>query len=64
MFSVKGDLVLDPFLGSGTTIKAAMQNDRSSFGYEIDESLIPLIKATTIFNEVSGKATIVTREPA
>jgi DNA modification methylase len=64
MFSVKGDLVLDPFLGSGTTIKAAMQNDRSSFGYEIDESLIPLIKATTILNEASSKVTIVTREPA
>ena len=45
MFSVKGDIVLDPFLGSGTTTKAAMQNDRNSVGYEIDESLLPLIKS-------------------
>jgi modification methylase len=44
MFSVKGDLVLDPFLGSGTTIKTALQNDRNSIGYETDEKLLPLIK--------------------
>jgi DNA modification methylase len=44
MFSVKGDTVLDPFLGSGTTMKAAIRNDRSSVGYEIDVNLLPLIK--------------------
>ncbi|MEE9307526.1 MAG: DNA methyltransferase [Spirochaetia bacterium] len=30
MFSVKGDLVLDPFVGSGTTILAAMCTGRNS----------------------------------
>jgi DNA modification methylase len=44
MFSVKGDVVLDPFLGSGTTTKAAMQAERSSIGYEKDEALLPLIE--------------------
>ena len=44
MFSVKGDTVLDPFLGSGTTIKAAIEYQRSSVGYENDESLLPVIK--------------------
>jgi site-specific DNA-methyltransferase (cytosine-N4-specific) len=44
MFSVKGDTVLDPFLGSGTTTKTAMQNERNSISYETDESLLPLIK--------------------
>lgn len=58
MFSVKGDTILDPFLGSGTTTKAAMQNDRNSVGYEIDPSLLPLIKANTD----SSKLSIVTRE--
>jgi len=43
MFSVKGELVLDPFLGSGTTTKVAMQNERSSIGYETDPNLLPLI---------------------
>ena len=43
MFSVKGELVLDPFLGSGTTTKIAMLNERNSIGYEIDENLLPTI---------------------
>jgi DNA modification methylase len=44
MFRVKGDIVIDPFLGSGTTAKAGMQNERNSVGYETDESLFPLKK--------------------
>lgn len=39
MFSVKGETVLDPFLGSGTTVKVAMQNERNSIGYEVDQNL-------------------------
>ena len=44
MFSVKSDVVLDPFLGSGTTTKIALQTERNSIGYEIDETLLPLTK--------------------
>jgi DNA modification methylase len=36
MFSVKGDTVLDPFLGTGTTLKAAAAAGRNSVGYEIE----------------------------
>jgi modification methylase len=43
MFSVKGETVLDPFLGSGTTVKVAVENGRSSVGYESDENLLPVI---------------------
>jgi len=39
MFSVKGDTVLDPFLGIGTTMYAAMAAARNSIGYEIDRNL-------------------------
>ncbi len=39
MFSVKGDLVLDPFLGTGTTTMAAMASARNSIGYERDPGL-------------------------
>ena len=31
-----GDLIIDPFAGSGTIIKAAMQTKRKAIGYEID----------------------------
>ncbi len=40
MYSVKQDLVLDPFLGTGTTTLAAMAAGRNSTGYEIDPSLL------------------------
>ncbi len=39
MYSAKGDTVLDPFLGTGTTTAAAMASARNSIGYEIDQSL-------------------------
>ena len=38
MYSVKGDVILDPFLGTGTTVAAAMTSGRNSFGVEIDKS--------------------------
>ena len=37
MFSFVGDVVLDPFLGTGTTSLAAANCGRSSIGYEIDD---------------------------
>ena len=47
MYSVKGDQVLDPFLGTGTTMAAAMAMGRNSVGYEMDPSLGPVISAMT-----------------
>ena len=44
MFSFVGDVVLDPFLGSGTTTLAAMNIGRNSIGYEVNKDFIPLIK--------------------
>ncbi len=38
MYSVKGDVIFDPFLGTGTTIAAAMTSGRNSVGVEIDKS--------------------------
>jgi len=39
MYSAKGDTVLDPFLGTGTTTAAAITSGRNSIGYEIDPTL-------------------------
>jgi DNA modification methylase len=62
MFSVKGDTVLDPFLGSGTTTKIAMQNERNSIGYETDENLIPLIKTKIGLEQRACKLSFIKRE--
>lgn len=39
MYSLKGDTVLDPFLGTGTTSLAALASARNSIGIEIDQTL-------------------------
>jgi len=44
MFSFVGDTVLDPFLGSGTTTRVAVDNERNSVGYEINENFLPVIR--------------------
>ncbi|MBI1780440.1 MAG: site-specific DNA-methyltransferase, partial [Sphingobacteriales bacterium] len=36
-FTNKGDIVLDPFMGSGTTAEVCMNNNRLSVGFEIRE---------------------------
>ncbi len=43
MFSVKGETVLDPFAGTGTTTLAAAATARNSVGYEIDPNLAALV---------------------
>ncbi|NVM27268.1 MAG: site-specific DNA-methyltransferase [Candidatus Helarchaeota archaeon] len=48
MYSIQGDLVLDPFLGMGTTITAAMASNRNSFGYEIEKGFKPLIEESLL----------------
>lgn len=45
LFSYKGETVLDPYLGSGTTMKVAKELQRKSIGYEIDLELIDTIKS-------------------
>lgn len=45
MFSFTNEMVLDPFLGSGTTTLAARQTGRNSVGYEINSEFIPIIKS-------------------
>ncbi len=43
MFSIKGDTVLDPFLGTGTTTIASLSSERNSIGFEIEEDLRSII---------------------
>lgn len=49
LFSYVGETVLDPFLGSGTTMKVARQLKRSSMGYEIIRDLEGIIRKKVDF---------------
>ena len=57
MFSFTGDTVLDPFCGSGTTMVAALKNERNSVGVEIDPEYCRMIarylkaESNDLFNE-------------
>ena len=44
MYTFVGDTVLDPFLGSGTTVKVALNLNRNAIGYEINETFLDVIK--------------------
>jgi len=44
MYSVQGDMVLDPFLGTGTTTIAAMCSARNSVGFELDINFKEIIE--------------------
>jgi DNA modification methylase len=44
MFTFVGETVLDPFLGSGTTAKVALELNRNAIGYEINKRFLEVIR--------------------
>jgi DNA modification methylase len=74
MFSTKGDTVLDPFLGTGTTMLAAMAAARNSLGYEMATEFRPTVRTSLtgmveranqrIQNRLEAHATFVDRRQA
>ena len=42
LFSYKDDIILDPFLGSGTTLISAYQEGRKAIGVELDKKYVDL----------------------
>ena len=42
LYTFEGDVVLDPFIGSGTTALAAIQTNRHYVGYDIDQKYVDL----------------------
>jgi len=66
MFSFWGDIVLDPFCGTGTTMLAAMKNNRNSIGVEIDPEYCRMTlerlqrEGRTLFNQPEIRAERIT----
>lgn len=52
LHSLKGETVLDPFLGSGTSLIAAKASGKSAIGFEINNKFIKLAKFRVGFNQV------------
>jgi DNA modification methylase len=59
MYSFVGETVLDPFLGSGTTIKVARELDREGIGYEREDGLYK----ATIAEKLKGTEPVTDVEP-
>jgi len=51
MFTFAGETVLDPFLGSGTTLSVARELGRSCTGYELNPAFLDTIREKTGFGE-------------
>jgi len=44
LYSFKGDIILDPFIGSGTTAVSALKSERNFIGYETNNEYIEMAK--------------------
>lgn len=70
LFTFVGETVLDPFLGSGTTMKVAKRLGRNSYGYEVDLELKDVIlkkvgfAQTTLTDATMDKIEVIEREDA
>lgn len=55
IFTDEGDVVIDPCCGSGSTLRAAAELGRSSFGFEIDRNFYQRAKDEMLVFEDTGE---------
>jgi DNA modification methylase len=56
VFTHEGELVLDPFVGSGTTLVAAQDSNRNAIGFDLQEKYIELCRERLQSNNLFNKA--------
>jgi DNA modification methylase len=59
MFSFVGDIVVDPFAGTGTTAIAALESGRNSISVEIDPSYVDLVEDRLRTSKLVGQVEVV-----
>lgn len=57
LFSHRGELVLDPFVGSGTTLVAARDFDRNAVGFDLQPQYIKLTESRLHTADLFGNST-------
>ena len=60
LYSFKNDVILDPFLGSGTTCISSLKNKRNYVGYDISQEYINL--ANNKLNEIKNQINLFLEE--
>jgi site-specific DNA-methyltransferase (adenine-specific) len=67
LYTFKGDIILDPFCGSGTTCLSAIKNGRHYIGYDVDEKYVKLankrILSFTAQSELFDNKPVLVKEP-
>ena len=58
IFTDPGDVVIDPCCGSGSTLRAAMELDRSAYGFEIDRNFYNRAKSEMLVFENDSQMSI------
>src|SRR6184192_1242862 len=59
-FTKKGQLVVDPFLGTGSTLIASLETDRAGVGFEIVDKYAEISRkrVAEVLNEKRGRVTL------
>ena len=56
LYTYRGDLVLDPFMGSGSTAVAAVRTERHYVGFDTDEAYVALAERRVAEERANGPA--------
>lgn len=64
IFTDEGDVIIDPVAGSGTTLRAAKELNRSAYGFEIDRNFYNLAKEKMLNFNNNGQESLFDSEIA